>query len=145
MARENLLQVIEALNPLVLSTGRQCRLSRPCIPGLQNYYVLSMPAQASNMDEEDEFHVLAHRVARSVAQVHFGDTQCYSLMYSAGRTRRRPWPHAHLIIANSVQDRRRSVLVLQLKHLLWWRRWLPFVRSPAGRSSPATQTQPPTI
>lgn len=85
-----------------------------------------MPESATS-SEIDEFHVLTHRVARSLALLHFHDRECYALMYSAGRTRRKPWPHVHVLVARSVAQRRRGVLLLQLKHLLWWTRW-PLVR-----------------
>ena len=35
--------------------------------------------------------------------------------------------HVHILLARSVADKRRGMLVFQLKHLLRWRRW-PLVR-----------------
>lgn len=70
-----------------------------------------------------ELLLLAHRIGRMMASRHYGDPECYTLMYNGARTRRKPWPHVHLLIARSVSDKRRGVLFLQLKHLLRWRRW----------------------
>ena len=117
---------------LVLASGRSCSLSRPNVPGLKNYYVIALDAVVS-VEEGEEFFLRAHRIARTLAQSHYGDAECYALMFSAGRTRRRPWPHVHIVVADSVSKRRRAVLVLQLKHFLWWRRWPHLVMRALGK------------
>ena len=108
---------------LRLSSGRLCTLASPSIPGLRGYHVLALPGEPPGPDDEAELFLCARGVARALASARHGDPDCYSLMYSAARTRRRPWPHVHIVIASSVATRRRAVLLLQLKHLFRWRRW----------------------
>ena len=120
-----------SVQDLVLASGRTCTLSRPNVPGLKNYYVIALDALVS-VKEGEEFFLRAHRIARTLAQSHYKDPECYALMFSAGRTRRRPWPHVHIVLADSVSKRRRAVLVLQLKHVLWWRRWPSLVMRALG-------------
>lgn len=127
-----------SVQDLVLASGRSCTLSRPNVPGLKNYYVIALDAVVSvedavaSVEDAEEFFLRAHRIARTLAQSHYGDPECYALMFSAGRTRRRPWPHVHIVVADSVSKRRRAVLVLQLKHVLWWRRWPSLVMRALG-------------
>ena len=134
-----------SVQDLVLASGRSCTLSRPNVPGLKNYYVIALDAvvpvedavasvedAVASVEDAEEFFLRAHRIARTLAQSHYGDPECYALMFSAGRTRRRPWPHVHIVVADSVSKRRRAVLVLQLKHVLWWRRWPSLVMRALG-------------
>lgn len=108
---------------LRLSSGARCTLHRPALPGVRHYYVVALHEQAASARDVDELHVLAHRVGRMIGTHRFGDPECYTLMYSGARTRRRPWPHVHVLVAHSVVDKRRNVLLLQMKHVLRWRRW----------------------
>lgn len=108
---------------LRLSSNARCVLERPAIPWVRSYYVVALPTAVSSHRDIHELHHLAHRVGRLLGRQRFGDPECYTLMYSAARTRRRPWPHVHVIVASSVQDKRRHVLLLQLKHVLRWRQW----------------------
>jgi hypothetical protein len=113
---------------LRLTTGRRCTLSQPRVPGLKKYFVLSLPGCTLSSTEAGQFHLLALQIAGELANRSYGDSECFALMYSAGRTRRKPWPHVHIVVASSVAARRRSVLLLQLKHVLWWRRWPSYLR-----------------
>lgn len=108
---------------LRLSSGLRCTVSKPQLPGVHCYYVLAMPQDAPSSKELDEFALLAHRIGRLLSLQHFADPECYSLHYNAARTRRKAWPHFHLVVASSVPMRRREALFLQLKHILRWRRW----------------------
>jgi hypothetical protein len=104
-------------------------LSHPELPGLRDYYVLSVgeDGSASTPDEIYELSVLAQRLGRDLAREQHGDPECYSIIYNAGRTRRMPWPHFHILMARSMQEKRRVFFLLHLKHLLRWRKW-PLVR-----------------
>lgn len=112
---------------LCLSSGLRCALTRRTLPGLQTYYVLALRTKDCSSSDVGELQSLAHRIGRMLARRHYGDPECYSLLYNAARTRRRPWPHVHILVARSVADKRWCMLVFQLKHLLRWRRW-PLVR-----------------
>ena len=112
---------------LWLSSGRRCTLTRRALPGLRTYYVLALRTADYSRGDVGELQSLAHRVGRMLARRHYGDPECYSLLYNAARTRRRPWPHVHILVARSVADKRWCMLVFQLKHLLRWRRW-PLIR-----------------
>jgi hypothetical protein len=116
---------ITPLTNLRLESGRVCRLSRPHLPGLSDYYVLSLGDEPPSAVEVEAAGSLAHRVGRELAQARHGDPECYSLIYNAGRTRRRPWPHFHIVLARSTGEKRRAFWLLQLKHVLRW-----FVRAP---------------
>jgi hypothetical protein len=117
-----------------LANGRRCALSQPHVPGLHGYYVLSVaaPGTGPSAAELDELTLLAHRVGRQLAADALGDPECYSVLYNAARTRRKPWPHFHILLAGSTSQKRRSFALLQLKHVLRWlgavwtkRRWSP--------------------
>jgi hypothetical protein len=108
---------------LRLASGLRCTIRRPDLPGVRNYYVVALPNNAVSIRDVEDLHLLAHRVGRLLGRQRFGDAECYTLMYSAARTRRCPWPHVHVIVAASVADKRRNVVLLQLKHVLRWRMW----------------------
>jgi hypothetical protein len=105
---------------LQLRSGRALSLSQPRLPGLSDYYVLALGETAPSDDELDEASVVAHHVGRELALRRHGDAECYSLIYNAGRTRRRPWPHFHILLARSTLEKRRAFLLLQMKHVLRW-------------------------
>lgn len=103
-----------------LSSGRACILQKPYVPGLQHYYVLSVPENGTPplAEELAELTLLAHEAGRALAREYLGDPGCYSLIYNAERTRRRPWPHFHILLAASTFEKRLSFTLLQLKHVL---------------------------
>lgn len=112
---------------LALPSGGICQLSEPEVPFLEDYFVLWVPEEAGQPSVRDleKFSVLAQRVAQELAWLRFGDRECYSLIYNAARTRRKSWPHFHILIADSFHRKRRAFVLLQCKHLLRWfqRRW----------------------
>ncbi len=122
------------LPALRLSSGRACNIATPFVPGLCGYHVLSVqaPEPPPLPSELDELAVLAHAVGRALAQRRFGDPECYSVIFNAGRTRRHPWPHYHLLLADSVYAKRRAFTLLQLKHVLRW--FWPKPQVVAGRA-----------
>ncbi|MCA9652390.1 MAG: hypothetical protein H6712_18825 [Myxococcales bacterium] len=92
-------------------------LRRPRVPLVPGYCVLSLdPARAGTSDLAELLR-LADRVARGEALARFGDPECFALLCNAGRTRRRRWPHVHIILAPSVRAKRWALLWLSLKHL----------------------------
>jgi len=105
-----------------LASGRRCTLTEPHVPGLHGYYVLSVADQtaAPGPAELDELTLLAHRMGRQLAAASLGDPECYSVLYNAARTRRKPWPHFHILLAASTSQKRRAFALLQLKHVLRW-------------------------
>lgn len=111
-----------ASNALMIGTGRRCTIVRPRLPGLSDYYVLSVAEHGPPLSaaELDELSTLAHRVGRDLATQRHHDPECYSIIYNAGRTRRKPWPHFHILLAASTLQKRRSFVLLQLKHVLRW-------------------------
>jgi hypothetical protein len=110
---------------LQLSSGRRCSLIRPTVPLVPCYYVL-LPegAEQPTMEELDEMWALAHRLARWLARHHHGDPECFTLLFSGARTRKRGWPHIHIIPARSPAEKRWLLLLLSIKRLtrLWERR-----------------------
>ena len=89
-------------------------LAWPRIPFVPDYCVLTARAPGAALDD---LIGVAVTVAEREAARRFGDPQCYSLLCNAGRTRRCPWPHVHIILAPDVRSKRRAMLFLQLKHL----------------------------
>ncbi len=128
------LSIDAGLPPLRLSSGRVCSIACPYVPGLSDYYVLTVqtPDPPARLSELDELAVLAQAVGRALAQRRFGDPECYSVIFNAGRTRRHPWPHYHLLLADSVYAKRRAFTLLQLKHVLRYLR--PKAKLAAGRA-----------
>lgn len=105
---------------LRLSTGRVCVLRNPSLPFLASYHVLSFPHEQGTPSEleTEELLVLASRKGRELARSYFGDPECFSLVYNAGRTRRRPWLHVHILPTRNTAAKRLAFLAFSLKHLL---------------------------
>lgn len=103
-----------------LSSGRACAVARPGLPLLRDYYVLHAEETDAPLDarELDEMWLLALRIARELALRHHGDPECYTLLASGARTRRRPWPHFHIVPARSVAHKRWVLFLLWIKPLL---------------------------
>ena len=110
------------LPTLTFGRGRRCLIARPRIPGLADYYVLSVADRGAPLapDELEALSTLAHRVGRELSLARHHDPECYSIIYNAGRTRRNPWPHVHILLAASTLEKRRAFVLLQLKHVLRW-------------------------
>jgi hypothetical protein len=113
-----------------LPSRRICELSAPEVPGVPHYLVLA-PREAeaggssagSDVSTERadaelaQLVALAAEVAARVARRRFGDAGCFTLLASGARARRRPWPHVHIVLAESVAAKRRALLWLSLKHV----------------------------
>lgn len=100
-------------------------LLRPHVPLVPDYCVLA--AEASPSESLATLLAAAEVTARREAAARFGDPECFSLLCNAGRTRRRGWPHVHIILAPSVGAKRWALLWLSLKHISRPWRW-PGVR-----------------
>jgi len=106
-------------------------LRRPPIPFVPGYAVVGFAdAEAPTRAPEDiaQLWAHAHREARRLSLERFGHAEGYSLLYNGARTRRRPWPHVHIVLAESVEDKRRAFFFLSLKRLLRPARW-PLTRA----------------
>lgn len=103
-----------------LSNGRAIVVRAPEIPLLSHYHVVSWPEGATppSAREIDEMWSVAHALARELGRRLFGDEECFTVLYNAARTRRRPWAHFHVILARTPAEKRRALLVLLAK------RWL---------------------
>lgn len=116
---------------LRLSTGRVCVLQNPSLPFLEHYHVLAFPSEqgAPSQAEVEEVLLLATRKARELGRRYFGDEECFSIIYNAGRTRRRPWLHVHILPTRNVAAKRLAFVAFFLKNLLRW------VQGPRNRKS----------
>jgi hypothetical protein len=105
---------------LRLSTGKLCVLHSPAVPFVAHYHVLSLPEGqgAPSEGETEELLLLASRKARELGRRCFGDEECFSIVYNGGRTRRKPWPHVHILPARSTAAKRVAFLAFSLKGLL---------------------------
>lgn len=92
---------------------------RPRVPFVPDYCVLTA-AQGTPLEVLLDQAVV---VARRESTRRFGDPRCYSLLCNAGRTRRSPWPHVHIVLAPDVRAKRRAMVFLLLKHLTRPARW----------------------
>lgn len=119
---------------LRLSTGRVCILHNPALPFLPHYHVLSFPKEQGTPTgrETSELLMLANRKGRELGLAHFGDEECFSIIYNAGRTRRRPWLHVHILPTRDVASKRLAFLAFFLKNL---------VRPVLGRRVPRVTTE----
>ena len=61
---------------------------------------------------------VAHALGRTLGRRLHGDEECFTVLYNGGRTRRRPWPHFHVILARSPGEKRRALLALSFKRFL---------------------------
>lgn len=109
-----------AAPPPTLSTGRALEVRAPALPFLPHYHVVSWPrgAPVPSPHEIDEMWSVAHALARRLGRALFGDEECFTVLYNGARTRRRPWPHFHVILARTPREKRRALLALSAK------RWL---------------------
>lgn len=105
-----------------LSTGRICVLQNPSLPFLEHYHVLAFPREqgSPSQAEVEEVLLLATRKARELGRRYFGDEECFSIIYNAGRTRRRPWLHVHILPTRNVAAKRLAFVAFFLKNLLRW-------------------------
>jgi hypothetical protein len=92
---------------------------RPRVPFVPDYCVLT----AGQGTPLEVLLDQAVSVARRESQRRFGDPRCYSLLCNAGRTRRSPWPHVHIVLAPDVRSKRRAMVFLLLKHVTRPSRW----------------------
>ena len=121
-----------------LSSGRICVLQNPSLPFLAHYHVLAFPREqgAASEAETEEVFLLANRKARELGRRYFGDEECFSIIYNAGRTRRK-WLHVHILPTRNVGAKRLAFLAFFLKNVL--RRVLG---RGAGRSSVEVEVWP---
>lgn len=114
----------------MLADERRFVVRAPQLPLLPHYHVVSATegAPPPSPSEIDEMWCVAHALARSLGRALFADEECFSVLYNGARTRRRPWPHFHVILARSPGEKRRALLALSAKRWLrvLWRavRWL---------------------
>lgn len=103
---------------ITLPSGLICGLTTPKIPLLQNYYVLFIENGKHSNRHQELLTIAAHRIARALARHKFKDPECYSLIYNAGKTRRKQHPHIHILLAPSVAGKRASFFYYCIKHIL---------------------------
>jgi len=117
-----------------LADGARCRLQHPGLPFVARYHVLALETRgrSARPEEIDGLLVLARRIGRQLATLYFGDGECFTLLYNAGRTRRSGWPHVHIIPARDVAAKRWALLWLWLKHVT-----RPIARLVGRRSRPS--------
>jgi hypothetical protein len=93
------------------------RVSRPPIPFVPHYCVVSLATPSCGRSDIRALCDAAHGLARREAEQRFGDSEAYTLLFNAGRTRRRPHPHVHVVLAPTVGYKRRALFWLALKHV----------------------------
>ena len=105
-----------------LASGRVCTLRARPLPGLPTHHVLFFASEqgAPLQHEEREMFGLAQVAASSLAREYCGDPGCYVILFSGSRTRRRPWPHFHIVAVRGVSAKRRALLLLHVKRVLVW-------------------------
>ncbi len=101
-----------------LPTGKICILTSPKIPFLKQYYVLHLRENIDNTsDDLKHLSQTAHRVARALARDNYNNSECYSLVYNAQETSRRPNPHIHIFLAQSIAEKRKAFFYYCVKHI----------------------------
>jgi hypothetical protein len=115
-----------------LPSGTRCELSTPKLPFVRHYYILHFAGASCNPGDIAQMWEMAYWIAQDLGQRHFGDPGCFSVLINGGRTRRRPWPHLHILAAKSPAAKRWGLFCMSIKRILRWRRWWilrPFVGS----------------
>lgn len=110
-----------------LSSGRTCTLRARPLPGLRTYHVLFLASESQppSQQEERELFILAQHAASKLGHHYCGDPGCYVMLFSGSRTRRRPWPHFHIVAVRDIAAKRRALLLLYIKRvLIALQRWL---------------------
>lgn len=100
------------------------RVVRGRLPGVSRYFLLL--GEEGSAGAPFPWHE-ARELARALAREELGDPEAFTLLYNGARTRRRPWPHVHVLLARSVAEKRWALLCYHLKHLTSWWRW-PLLR-----------------
>lgn len=135
---------------VVRSGSRTFRLARSRVPFVRHYFVLHAAGEAeAGRDALGAMWRAAYQVARRLAEQYQGDPECFSVLFNGGRTRRRPWPHFHIVVTGSLSEKRRALVCISLKRLLRWWRW-PVLRrlvaghapAPGGALGPVLQLEP---
>lgn len=138
---------------MIRSGSRTFRLARSRVPFVRHYFVLHAPPGPDGEADAGREALAAmwraaHQVARRLAERYQGDPECFSVLFNGGRTRKRPWPHFHIVITGSLSEKRRAMVCISLKRLLRWWRW-PLVRhlvapapAPGGALGPVLQLDP---
>jgi len=105
---------------LPLSSGRACVLRSRPLPLLPTYHVLFLASDGREPTScaEHEMFGLAHDAAARLGQRFFGDPGCYTIVFSGGKTRRRAWPHFHIVAVRGIAEKRRALLLLMIKRVL---------------------------
>jgi hypothetical protein len=137
---------------MIRAGSRTFRLARSHVPFVRHYFVLHAPpgpdgAADAGRDALGAMWRAAYQVARRLAERYQGDPECFSVLFNGGRTRRRPWPHFHIVITGSLSEKRRAMVCISLKRLLRWWRW-PVLRrlvapapAPGGALGPVLQLE----
>ncbi len=134
---------------MVRAGSRTFRLARSRGPFVRHYFVLHAADEAeAGRDALGAMWRAAYHVARRLAEQYQGDPECFSVLFNGGRTRKRPWPHFHIVITGSLSEKRRAMVCISLKRLLRWWRW-PVLRrlvapapAPGGALGPLLQLEP---
>ena len=105
-----------------LTSGRACTLHPRPLPGLSTYHVLFFASEQGepSQEEEREMFMVAQVAASQLATRYCGDPGCYAILFSGRRTRRRPWPHFHIVAVRNLAAKRRALALLHVKSLLIW-------------------------
>ncbi len=105
---------------LRLPSGRACVLRPKPLPLLPTYHILFFPSEQGALTQREEagMFALAQRVAADLGRRFHGDPGCYAILFSGGRTRRRPWPHFHIVAVPDLRAKRRALFLLHIKQLL---------------------------
>ncbi len=105
---------------ILLSSGRRCVVRSAALPFLPHYHVLAFPSEygSPSKREIEELLLIANRKARELGQIHYGDEECFSLIYNGSRTRRRPWLHIHILPTRNLAAKRAAFVAFYLKNLI---------------------------
>lgn len=105
-----------------LTSGRECTLHPRPLLGLPTYHVLFFASERGepSQQEEREMFMVAQVAAARLATRYCGDPGCYAILFSGRRTRRRPWPHFHIVAVRNLAAKRRALALLHIKSLLIW-------------------------
>ncbi len=90
-------------------------LLKKCLPGLNDYFVVSFDLAETSSEAQSLLLSSAGRYARRLAFERYGDPECYALVFNGARVRRREWPQVHIVLARTRTQRRYRLLLLYFK------------------------------
>ncbi len=105
---------------VALPSGAHLEIVRPRVLFLPDYHVVSLAEPTAGPRDVEQMLRFSWSLGRLLSRRRHGVDGCFTVLCHGRETRRRAWPHCHVIVAASVSARRRALLSLRFKGALRW-------------------------